>query len=217
MLDLIENKQRGILAILDEECAFPKATDKTFVTRLGQILAKNKFYEASRFKADVRAPLAFCVIQLRSYELRSSQDEFLMKHYAAKVTYQGRGFLDKNKSFLVAEHSQLLLGCKCASSPLLIIITLSPLFFTEASFATSSFVLQSSPLSQTPPPLTTTLPLPFLPFRPCRLSPLVVPVLLPALRLRACRRLCLARQPVRRRKPTLPLWSNLRLEDPVCC
>ena len=42
------------------------------------------------------------------------QEEFVVKHYAAKVTYQGRGFLDKNKAFLVSEHTQLLMNCKYA-------------------------------------------------------------------------------------------------------
>jgi myosin protein heavy chain len=62
-IDLIE-KPMGILALLDEECWFPKATDKTFVEKL--ISAHN--IHPKFIKSDFRVTADFSII-----------------HYAGKV------------------------------------------------------------------------------------------------------------------------------------
>ncbi len=55
----------GILALLDEECWFPKATDKSFVEKVVQELGNNsKFQKSKKLKDDSD----FCII-----------------HYAGKV------------------------------------------------------------------------------------------------------------------------------------
>lgn len=55
----------GILALLDEECLFPKATDKTFVEKLAQEQGTHpKFVKPKKLKDDAD----FCLI-----------------HYAGKV------------------------------------------------------------------------------------------------------------------------------------
>ncbi|XP_052768982.1 myosin heavy chain, non-muscle-like isoform X3 [Mya arenaria] len=73
-IDLLE-KPMGIMALLDEECWFPKATDKTFVDKLvGQHSTHPKFE-----KPDFRAEADFSLI-----------------HYAGKVDYSSEKWLMKN-------------------------------------------------------------------------------------------------------------------------
>lgn len=60
-----QNGPPGILALLDEECWFPKATDKSFVEKVVQELGNNpKFQKPKKLKDDAD----FCII-----------------HYAGKV------------------------------------------------------------------------------------------------------------------------------------
>uniref|UniRef100_A0A8C1P214 Myosin, heavy chain 9a, non-muscle n=1 Tax=Cyprinus carpio TaxID=7962 RepID=A0A8C1P214_CYPCA len=66
----------GILALLDEECWFPKATDKSFVEKVVQELGSNsKFQKPKKLKDDAD----FCII-----------------HYAGKVDYKATEWLMKN-------------------------------------------------------------------------------------------------------------------------
>ncbi|XP_062853396.1 myosin-9-like isoform X2 [Trichomycterus rosablanca] len=77
-IDLIERPAGppGILALLDEECWFPKATDKTFVDKLVQEQGNHpKFQKPKKLKDDSD----FCVI-----------------HYAGKVDYKAVEWLLKN-------------------------------------------------------------------------------------------------------------------------
>lgn len=73
-IDLIE-KPMGIMALLDEECWFPKATDKSFVEKL-----LNSHVSHPKFmKTDFRGVADFAVI-----------------HYAGKVDYSAEKWLMKN-------------------------------------------------------------------------------------------------------------------------
>ncbi|MED6235033.1 Myosin-9 [Ataeniobius toweri] len=77
-IDLIEKHAGppGILALLDEECWFPKATDKTFVEKLVQEQGTHpKFVKPKKLKDDAD----FCII-----------------HYAGKVDYKANAWLMKN-------------------------------------------------------------------------------------------------------------------------
>jgi len=73
-IDLIE-KNMGILSILDEECWFPKATDKSLVEKLHKEHAKHPKY----LKPDFRSNSDICVI-----------------HYAGRVDYSCTQWLTKN-------------------------------------------------------------------------------------------------------------------------
>jgi len=73
-IDLIE-KPMGILALLDEQCLFPKATDKSLVEKL--VLNHERH-------------MKFVVP-----EMRSSAD-FAIVHYAGRVDYQASQWLMKN-------------------------------------------------------------------------------------------------------------------------
>ncbi|URE07310.1 DIL domain [Musa troglodytarum] len=92
MLDLIEKKPGGIIALLDEACMFPKSTHETFAQKLYQTFKNNK----------------------RFVKPKLSRTDFTICHYAGEVTYQANHFLDKNKDYVVAEHQELLCASKCS-------------------------------------------------------------------------------------------------------
>ncbi|KAH9763212.1 Myosin-17 [Citrus sinensis] len=91
VLDLIEKKPGGIIALLDEACMFPKSTHETFAQKLYQTFKSNK----------------------RFIKPKLSRTSFTISHYAGEVTYLADLFLDKNKDYVVAEHQVLLTASKC--------------------------------------------------------------------------------------------------------
>ncbi|KAL4195806.1 hypothetical protein AMTRI_Chr04g180180 [Amborella trichopoda] len=91
VLELIEKKPVGIIALLDEACMFPKSTHETFSTKLFQSFGRHQRLEKPKF----------------------SQTDFTVSHYAGKVIYQTDSFLDKNRDYVVVEHSNLLSSSKC--------------------------------------------------------------------------------------------------------
>merc|ERR1719284_908044 len=72
--DLIE-KPMGIMALCDEECWFPKATDKTFVEKLTTSHSVHPKFVKSDFKSDA---------------------DFSILHYAGQVNYSAAKWLMKN-------------------------------------------------------------------------------------------------------------------------
>ncbi|XP_031488520.1 myosin-17-like [Nymphaea colorata] len=91
VLDLIEKKPGGIIALLDEACMFPKSTHETFAQKLYQTFKNNK----------------------RFIKPKLSRTNFTISHYAGEVTYLADLFLDKNKDYVVAEHQALLSASQC--------------------------------------------------------------------------------------------------------
>eukprot|EP00058_Branchiostoma_floridae_P009868 XP_002595356.1 hypothetical protein BRAFLDRAFT_113850 [Branchiostoma floridae] len=73
-IDLIE-KPLGVLALLDEECWFPKATDKSYVEKLVTNHSTNMKFAKSDFRANA---------------------DFSVVHYAGKVDYLADQWLMKN-------------------------------------------------------------------------------------------------------------------------
>ncbi|KAI8899112.1 P-loop containing nucleoside triphosphate hydrolase protein [Globomyces pollinis-pini] len=86
-IDMIENKL-GILDLLDEESRLPSGADNSLITKFYQRFGTQdfKFFEKPRF----------------------GQTEFVIKHYACKVTYQIDGFIEKNKDTVSDEQLQML-------------------------------------------------------------------------------------------------------------
>lgn len=79
--DLVESKKPiGLLALLDDTCNFPKGTDEGF-------LAKCREY----FSTHAHFALA---------DSMGGSSRFVIKHYAGDVTYDCKGFCDKNKDTL---------------------------------------------------------------------------------------------------------------------
>ncbi|KAG8487089.1 hypothetical protein CXB51_020641 [Gossypium anomalum] len=91
VLDLIEKKPGGIVALLDEACMFPKSTHETFANKLYQTFKNHK----------------------RFIKPKLSRTDFTIAHYAGDVLYQSDQFLDKNKDYVVPEHQDLLGVSKC--------------------------------------------------------------------------------------------------------
>ncbi|KAL9248001.1 hypothetical protein vseg_021368 [Gypsophila vaccaria] len=92
VLDLIEKKPGGIIALLDEACMFPKSTPETFASKLYQTYKNHK----------------------RLIKPKLSRTNFIISHYAGEVLYQSDQFLDKNKDYVVPEHQDLLTSSKCS-------------------------------------------------------------------------------------------------------
>ncbi|WMV31888.1 hypothetical protein MTR67_025273, partial [Solanum verrucosum] len=92
VLDLIEKKPGGIIALLDEACMFPKSTHETFSQKLYQTFKVHK----------------------RFIKPKLSRTDFTIAHYAGEVLYQSDLFLDKNKDYVVPEHQDLLSASKCS-------------------------------------------------------------------------------------------------------
>ncbi|GAU25942.1 hypothetical protein TSUD_16800, partial [Trifolium subterraneum] len=92
VLDLIEKKPGGVIALLDEACMFPRSTHETFAEKLYQTLSSNKRFSKPKL----------------------SRTGFTINHYAGDVTYQTDLFLDKNKDYVVPEHAALLSASNCS-------------------------------------------------------------------------------------------------------
>jgi myosin heavy subunit len=73
-LKLITDKG-GIIALLDEECILGKGTDVGFLEKVEQANGKHPFFDKKK----------------------SSRDTFVIHHYAASVTYDVKGWLEKNR------------------------------------------------------------------------------------------------------------------------
>ncbi|XP_022152731.1 myosin-12 [Momordica charantia] len=92
VLDLIEKKPGGIIALLDEACMFPKSTHETFAQKMYQTYKAHKRFSKPKL----------------------ARTDFTINHYAGDVTYQADQFLDKNKDYVVAEHQALLNASQCS-------------------------------------------------------------------------------------------------------
>ena len=104
-LDLIEHKQIGILAMIDDECRLPKATDEKLAARMYKALEAHTRFSAS---APQKRDSMFCI-----------------KHYAGQVVYCTITFVEKNKDELPKEAVALM----CSSTHLLLsdIFVLDPI------------------------------------------------------------------------------------------
>lgn len=90
-IDLIEGRL-GILALLDEQCRFPGATDKSFLDKIDQVILSptSGVYERDRF----------------------GRCAFTIKHFAYDVIYDADGFLEKNRDQVPPDLARLLQGSR---------------------------------------------------------------------------------------------------------
>ncbi|KAJ6842435.1 myosin-2-like [Iris pallida] len=86
-LNLFEKEPIGLLSLLDEESAVPKATDMTFANKLRQHLGGNPCFKGEKGGA------------------------FKICHFAGEVLYNTIGFLEKNRDQLHSDSIQLLSSC----------------------------------------------------------------------------------------------------------
>ncbi|CDY31978.1 BnaA07g00170D [Brassica napus] len=106
VLELIEKKPGGIIALLDEACMFPRSTHETFSQKMYETFKKNEYFRKPKL----------------------ARTDFTVCHYAGDVTYQTEQFLEKNKDYVVAEHQALLGSSRCT-----FIAGLFPLQMEDAS------------------------------------------------------------------------------------
>ncbi|XP_036392066.1 myosin Ic, paralog b isoform X1 [Megalops cyprinoides] len=86
--DLVEEKFKGIISILDEECLRPgDASDITFLEKLEDTLGGHAHFVTHKL-ADGKTRKAM------------GREEFRLLHYAGEVNYNVTGFLDKNNDLL---------------------------------------------------------------------------------------------------------------------
>jgi myosin heavy subunit len=89
-IDLIE-KPGGILAMLEEECIVPKATDTTYL---------NKMNKAHAGKSD-------SYVKPTPKQVKQGCGDFILHHYAGSVGYSVAGWLEKNKDPINEHTAQL--------------------------------------------------------------------------------------------------------------
>ncbi|KAM8835472.1 unconventional myosin-Ic-like isoform 1-T2 [Synchiropus picturatus] len=94
--DLIEDRNQGIIAILDEECVRPGDTsDVSFLDKLEDRLGGHPHFLTHKL-ADSKTRRVM------------SREEFRLLHYAGEVNYNVNGFLEKNNNFLNRNLKQVM-------------------------------------------------------------------------------------------------------------
>eukprot|EP01114_Cavostelium_apophysatum_P003447 TRINITY_DN1333_c0_g1_i2.p1 TRINITY_DN1333_c0_g1~~TRINITY_DN1333_c0_g1_i2.p1 ORF type:complete len:1215 (-),score=439.37 TRINITY_DN1333_c0_g1_i2:120-3764(-) len=102
VIDLIEGKRSGILALLDEECIVPKGTDKSFCAKVHTIHSGNP-----------NLSIPHSTTKGTKNKTRLLKDEgFVVRHFAGAVCYTTKNFLDKNNDTLHHDLENLLLSSK---------------------------------------------------------------------------------------------------------
>jgi myosin-3 len=81
LLDLLMHSKPNLYGELDQQCIVPRATDSSMIVAFHTVGKGNKDYKAPR----------------------GNEDKFTLSHYAGDVTYDGHGFLEKNKDTLAAD------------------------------------------------------------------------------------------------------------------
>ncbi|KAG8200588.1 hypothetical protein JTE90_000658 [Oedothorax gibbosus] len=98
--DLVEERHKGIISILDEECLRPgDPSDATFLSKLESVVGKHRhFLSHSTANNKLRKTI--------------DRNEFRLVHYAGDVTYSVEGFLDKNNDLLYRDLKKAMLESK---------------------------------------------------------------------------------------------------------
>ncbi|XP_046900302.1 unconventional myosin-Ih [Hypomesus transpacificus] len=100
--DLVEEKYRGIISILDEECLRPgEATDLTFLEKLERTMGGHPHFVTHKL-ADQKTRKTL------------ERGDFRLLHYAGEVTYCVVGFLDKNNDLLYRNIKEVMRQSKNA-------------------------------------------------------------------------------------------------------
>ena len=97
--DLIDQRPRGIIALLDEESIRPgEASDESWLEKMTSSFGKHDHYTGSKGAADKAV----------------ARGTFVLKHYAGDVVYNAEGFLSKNADTLFKDLSRLMFNSKNA-------------------------------------------------------------------------------------------------------
>uniref|UniRef100_A0A669AW40 Unconventional myosin-Ih n=1 Tax=Oreochromis niloticus TaxID=8128 RepID=A0A669AW40_ORENI len=100
--DLVEEKFRGIISLLDEECLRPgEATDLTFLEKMEDKIGGHPHFVTHKL-ADQKTRKTL------------ERGDFRLLHYAGEVTYCVVGFLDKNNDLLYRNGKEVMRQSKNA-------------------------------------------------------------------------------------------------------
>ncbi|XP_064798532.1 unconventional myosin-Ih-like isoform X2 [Oncorhynchus masou masou] len=100
--DLVEEKFKGIISVLDEECLRPgEATDMTFLEKLEEKMGGHPHFVTHKL-ADQKTRKIL------------ERGDFRLLHYAGEVTYSVVGFLDKNNDLLYRNIKEVMRQSKNA-------------------------------------------------------------------------------------------------------
>uniref|UniRef100_A0A3Q2GJ36 Myosin VIIB n=1 Tax=Cyprinodon variegatus TaxID=28743 RepID=A0A3Q2GJ36_CYPVA len=86
-LDILATKPLNVLALIDEESNFPKGTDTSMLLKLNQIHSKGTVYIPPK---------------------NDHETKFGIQHFAGRVDYDSKGFLEKNRDTLSLDLIQLV-------------------------------------------------------------------------------------------------------------
>eukprot|EP01028_Stygiella_incarcerata_P007660 TRINITY_DN3193_c0_g1_i2.p1 TRINITY_DN3193_c0_g1~~TRINITY_DN3193_c0_g1_i2.p1 ORF type:complete len:958 (+),score=245.21 TRINITY_DN3193_c0_g1_i2:182-3055(+) len=90
-LDMIEGRSDGMLSLLDEECLVPKTSDATLVEKFRGSFSANPYFRRMDAPGESKNPLAFGI-----------------DHFADTVTYNGFGFLYKNRDVVFLNTKRMI-------------------------------------------------------------------------------------------------------------
>uniref|UniRef100_A0A8D2B2W7 Myosin IH n=1 Tax=Sciurus vulgaris TaxID=55149 RepID=A0A8D2B2W7_SCIVU len=94
--DLVEERHKGIISILDEECIRPgPATDVSFLEKLEDRVGRHAHFQTRKLAGP-------------KGRKRIGWMEFQLLHYAGEVTYCTKGFLEKNNDLLYRHLKEVL-------------------------------------------------------------------------------------------------------------
>ncbi|ELK31456.1 Myosin-Ih [Myotis davidii] len=94
--DLVEERHKGIISILDEECIRPgPASDLSFLEKLEEKVGKHAHFQTRKLAGP-------------NGRKRIGWMEFRLFHYAGEVTYCTKGFLEKNSDLLYRHLKEVL-------------------------------------------------------------------------------------------------------------
>jgi hypothetical protein len=153
MFQLIESKDKGIFALLDEECLMPVPSTTSFLNKLDHYHINHKYYDSckktrsrrvnktrsksfsngTRQRRSIKAPM---LVANNTHESEVITHEvFWLKHYAGEVDYSIDDFVEKNNDTL---HSDLVFALQSSKKE------------TFRDLIPKSKVAKSSRVSRTP-------------------------------------------------------------------
>ncbi|XP_040299558.1 unconventional myosin-Ih isoform X2 [Herpailurus yagouaroundi] len=98
--DLVDERHKGIISILDEECIRPgPATDLSFLEKLEEKVGQHAHFQTRKLAGP-------------KGRKRIGWMEFRLSHYAGEVTYCTKGFLEKNNDLLYRHLKEVLCSSK---------------------------------------------------------------------------------------------------------
>jgi len=108
-LALLETKQ-GVFSLLDDECAFPKSSDHTFLTKLMERHGKHSHIKPGGSSSDPHLKEGGTGLRAGASAVAKSQEAFVICHFAGEVEYSISSFLEKNRDRCSLPHLSVAAG-----------------------------------------------------------------------------------------------------------